>query len=94
MLTFEGAVNGKSGFIIKKSEYGTRSAYTNNLSSSNTDSHRGFQIFHSVSFNAVGNAVPLYATVYGLSEDELLSVNCPCSERRTQVVIGDYKPYF
>ena len=80
IFTFEGAVNGKGEFIVKKdksSTRGTRSAYTDESSSSNTDSHRGIRIRHSVSFNAVGNQAPLYATVYGLSEEELPSTNCP-----------------
>ena len=77
MFTFEGAVNGKCEFIVKKGQSGTRSAYTDESSSSNTDSHRGIRIRHSVSFNAVGNQAPLYATVYGLSEEELPSANCP-----------------
>ena len=77
MFTFEGAVNGKSEFIIKKGKNNTRSAFTDELSSSNTDSHRGIRIRHSVSFNGVGNQAPLYATVYGLSEEELPSSTCP-----------------
>ena len=75
MFIFQGAVNGKCEFIIKKNENHTRSAYTNE--SSSTDSLRGFRIRHSTTFNAVGNAAPIYATVYGLGEDELPSATCP-----------------
>ena len=77
MFTFEGAVSGKSEFIIKKGQNGTRSAFTNKASSVNTDSHRGIRIWHSVTFNVVGNQAPLYATVYDLSEEELPSAMCP-----------------
>ena len=75
MFTFEGEVNGKCEFIIKKNENHTRSAYTKE--SSSTDSLRGICIRHSITFNAVGNAAPIYATVYGLGEDELPSATCP-----------------
>ena len=75
MFTFEGSVSGKCEFIVNKNEIGTRFAYTKNISS--TDSIRGLRIRHSASFNAVGNAAPLYLTIYGLGEDELPSPACP-----------------
>ena len=78
VFAFEGAVQGKQSdkFIIKKDDdTATRSSYTRNTSS--TDSLCGLCIRHSVTFNAVGNAAPLYATVYGLSEEELPSAHCP-----------------
>ena len=75
MFTFEGEVNDKCEFIIKKNENHTRSAYTKD--SSSTDSLRGIRIRHSITFNAVGNAAPIYTTVYGLGEDELTSATCP-----------------
>ena len=74
MFTFEGSVSGKCEFIVNKNENGTRSAFTKD--SSSTDSLRGLRIRHSVSFNAVGNAAPLYLTVYGLDEEELPSSTC------------------
>ena len=76
LFAFEGAVDGKqSQFIIKKDDNGIRSAYTKDTTS--TDSLRGVRIRHSVTFNAVGNATPFYATVYGLGEDELSTSSCP-----------------
>ena len=72
VFAFEGSVDSAEGegFIICKDEdTGTRSAYTQHTSS--TASMRGLRIRHSVTFNAYGNAAPLYATVYGLSEQEL-----------------------
>ena len=77
VFAFEGAVEGKSdGFIINTNkDLGTRSAYTKNTSS--TDSLRGIRIRHSATFNAVGNAAPFYATVYGLNEEELPTATCP-----------------
>ena len=74
MFTFEGSVSGKCEFIVNKNENGTRSAFTKD--SSSTDSLRGLRIRHSLSFNAVGNAAPLYLTVYGLDEEELPSSTC------------------
>ena len=38
---------------------------------------RGLQIRHSVTFNGYGNATPFYATIYGLTEEELPSSTCP-----------------
>ena len=38
---------------------------------------RGLQIRHCVMFNAYSNDAPLYATVYGLSEQELPVATCP-----------------
>ena len=32
---------------------------------------------HSVTFNAFGNATPLYATIYGLSKEDLPTESCP-----------------
>ena len=69
---FEGYVDSSEGegFIICKDEdTGTRSAYTQHTSS--TSNMRGLWIRHSVTFNAYGNAAPLYSTVYGISEQEL-----------------------
>ena len=78
MFAFEGAVDGTDSevYIVKKEDdRGTNSAYTKNISS--TDSKRGIRIRHTVSFNGFGNAAPLYITVYGLSEAELPSSTCP-----------------
>ena len=76
LFCFEGAVESKkTKFIIKKNTNGTRSAYTKDGPS--TDSLRGLRIRHSITFNAVGNATPFYATVYGLNEDELPSSSTP-----------------
>ena len=78
VFVFEGVVEGKQSdkFVIRKDDdTATRSSYTRNTSS--TDSLRGLRIRHSVTFNAVGNAAPLYATVYGLSVEELPIEHCP-----------------
>ena len=78
LFAFEGKVDsiGNDYYIINKDDdTGTRSTYTKTTSS--TDSLRGIRIRHSVTFNAVGNAAPMYATVYGLSEDELPTSTCP-----------------
>ena len=76
VFAFEGAVAGKqSKFIIKKNENGVRSAFTKDTTS--TDSLRGIRIRHSFTFNAVGNAAPFYATIYGLTAEELPVSSCP-----------------
>ena len=78
LSVFEGSVEGKEGesYIFKKDdETGTRSAYTKSISS--TDSQRGLQIRHTITFNGDGNTVSFYLTVYGLSEAELPSSTCP-----------------
>ena len=78
VFAFEDSVAGKQGdkCVIKKDDNtGTRSIYTQSTSS--TDSLQGIRIRHSVTFNAVGNVVSLYATVYSLSEDELPTVYYP-----------------
>ena len=78
VFAFEGAVDGSEGegFIIcKDDDTGTRSSYTKSTAS--TDSKRGIRIRHTVSFNALGNAAPFYATVYGLSSEELPVSTCP-----------------
>ena len=72
VFAFEGSVQGKENdkFVICKDEdTGTRSAFTKTTST--TDSLRGLRIRYSVTFNAVGNAAPLYSTVYVLSNVEL-----------------------
>ena len=75
MFTFEGSVNGRSGYIINKGENSVQSAFTKE--SDSTESLRGIRMRHSISFNAVGNATPLYVTVYGLGDDELPPSTCP-----------------
>ena len=78
VFAFEGAVDSSEGegFIVcKDDDLGTRSAYTQHTSS--TTSLRGLRIRHSVTFNAYGNAAPLYATIYGLTEQELPVKTCP-----------------
>ena len=78
VFAFEGAVDGSEGegFIIcKDDDTGTRSSYTKSTAS--TDSKRGIRIRHTVTFNALGNAAPFYATVYGLSAEELPVSTCP-----------------
>ena len=78
VFAFEGSVDGKSNtsYIVNKdNDSGTRSNYTRNTS--NTDSLRGICIRHTVSFNAVGNTAPMYATVYGISEEEMPTATCP-----------------
>ena len=78
VFAFEGAVDSTEGeeFIVcKDDDSGTRSAYTRHTSS--TTSFRGLRIRHTVTFNAYGNAAPMYATVYGLSEAELPTNTCP-----------------
>ena len=78
VFAFEGAVDGGEGerFIIcKDNDTKTRSSYTKNTAS--TDSMRGIRIRHTVSFNALGNAAPFYATVYGLTTEELPVTTCP-----------------
>ena len=78
VFTFEGSVDGKENdcFIINtENDSGTYSSY--NKDTSSTDSCRGIRIRHSVTFNAVGNAAPMYATVYGLTEEELPTATCP-----------------
>ena len=78
LFIFEGSIDSTKGegFIICKDEdTGTRSSYTQNTSS--TASLRGLRIRHTISFNAYGNLAPLYATVYGLSTEELPIATCP-----------------
>ena len=78
VFVFKGSVDSAEGegFIICKDEdTGTRSSYTQHTSS--TSSMRGLRIRHSVSFNAYGNAAPLYATLYGISEQELSVATFP-----------------
>ena len=63
-------------FIVNiKNDTGTRSSYSKDISS--TDSCREIRIRHSVSFDVVDNATPFYATVYGLTEEELPTTTCP-----------------
>jgi len=78
MFAFEGEVDGSYSecYIINKdNDRGLRSSYTQNTSSA--DSKRVFRIRHSITFNAVGNAAQLYATIYGLTEEDLPSSTCP-----------------
>ena len=73
VFAFEGTKDGKgnASYIINKdkNDTATRSSYTRNTS--NTDSLRGIRIRHSVTFNAVGNTAPMYAILYGITEDEM-----------------------
>ena len=78
VFAFEGSVDGKSNtsYIINKdNDSGIRSNYTRNTS--NTDSLRGIRIRHTFSFNAVGNTAPMYATAYGISEEDMPTATCP-----------------
>ena len=77
LFIFEGKVDslGNEYYIINiNDDTGTRSFYTRNNSS--TDSMRGIWICHSVIFNVLGNAAQMYATVYGISKEELPSTSC------------------
>ena len=42
-----------------------------------SDILRGLRTRHSVTFNAVGNATPFYAMVYGLNKDKLPNLTTP-----------------
>ena len=49
----------------------TETRFTYAKDTGTTDSLRGIRICHTVTFNNVGNAVPFYTTVYGISEEDL-----------------------
>ena len=75
---FEAGVDGGEGercIICKDDDTKTRSSYTKNTAS--TDSMRGIHIRHTVLFNALGNATPFYANVYGHTTKELPIATCP-----------------
>ena len=77
VFAFKGSVdeNIDNCFIVnKRYGIGLRLSYTKD--SSSTDSLRGIHILHSVTFNGVGNADPLYATVYGINEEDLPVYTC------------------
>ena len=77
VFSFEGLVDGKRDvFIINKdTDLGTRLFYAEDALS--IDSCKCIYIRHSISFNAVGNAVPFYATVCKLAEEDLPMVTFP-----------------
>ena len=86
VFAFEGCVEGKINemFIINKfNDTGVRSAYTKE--NSNADSLQGIRIRRTVTFNGVGNAAPLYITVYGLTEQELPVATCPSGVHHVQL---------
>ena len=69
---FIGSVQGDEGelYIVNKDDgRGTRSSYTKETGS--TTSLRGLRMRHSVSFTPLGKQAEMYATIYGLSEEEL-----------------------
>ena len=77
VFVFQSSVNGKNNnvFINNKSDDTcTRSAYSKDVSC--TDTYYGICIINIVSFDTVGDAVSFYATVYGLTEEELTKATC------------------
>ena len=72
IFSFEGAFDASKGegfTICKDDDNRTRSSYTKNTAS--IDSKRDICTYHTMPSNTLGNVDPFYATVHGLSLEEL-----------------------